>query len=143
MIWVNAARLDRARNVSMKIKQCSHRVPLFAALCGALLAGGCQTTEPAPTLVSKSDVINPPDFVAAACGDCHGMVAAFDSPDPDAPSFASIANREGVNEETLSAWLIDAHNYPETMDFELRDSEVREVVEYMLTLQREDYVPNQ
>ena len=58
-------------------------------------------------------------------------------------SFPAIANREGVTEETLSTWLRGAHNYPETMDFELRDAEVDQVVDYMLTLQRDDYVPEQ
>ena len=120
------------------------RTTLFlTAALGALALGGCQTTDPAPRLVDKADVMQPPDFVAAACGDCHGMVAAFQSPDPDAPSFPAIANREGVTEETLTTWLVNAHNYPETMDFELRDGEVEQVVDYMLTLQRDDYVPEQ
>lgn len=113
------------------------------AVMASLFASGCQTTEPSPRLVNKADVIQPPDFVAAVCGDCHGMVASFDSPNPDAPSFPAIANREGVTEETLSAWLNGAHNYPETMDFELKEGEVEQVVDYMLTLRRDDYVPEQ
>lgn len=127
----------------MDTRYFSRPAALFAAIAGAVLASGCQTTDPAPRLVDKADVMQPPDFVAAACGDCHGMVAAFQSPDPDAPSFPAIANREGVTEATLSTWLVDAHNYPETMDFELGEAEVQQVVDYMLTLQREDYVPEQ
>ncbi|MEM6857178.1 MAG: hypothetical protein AAF559_04830 [Pseudomonadota bacterium] len=41
----------------------------------------------------------------------------------------------------LTAWLIEAHNYPELMDFELSEAEAREVAEYMLSLQSEDYEP--
>ena len=86
---------------------------------------------------------NPPAFVEAACGDCHSVEPAFLSPNPNAPSFASIANREGLTDDTLSSWLADAHNYPELMDFDLNADQIDVVADYMITLRRADYVPEQ
>lgn len=77
----------------------------------------------------------------AVCGDCHGVEPPFLSPNPQAPGFDAIANSVGLTGESLTAWLIDAHNYPELMEFALSKEEARAVAEYMVTLQREDYVP--
>ncbi len=71
------------------------------------------------------------------------MEPAFLSPNPNAPSFASIANREGLTDDTLSSWLINAHNYPEVMDFDLRAKQAELVADYIISLKREDYVPEQ
>ncbi|WP_108789658.1 hypothetical protein [Erythrobacter sp. Alg231-14] len=86
---------------------------------------------------------DPPAFVEAACADCHSVEPAFLSPNPNAPSFASIANREGLTDDTLSSWLINAHNYPEVMDFDLRAKQAELVADYIISLKREDYVPEQ
>ncbi|WP_156423805.1 hypothetical protein [Erythrobacter sp. YT30] len=81
----------------------------------------------------------PPNLVQGVCGDCHGVEPPFLSPNPSAPSFADIANRQGMSEESLTSWLIEAHNYPELMDFELSESEAGEVARYLISLQSEDY----
>jgi len=104
----------------------------LALLVPALAA--CQTTETA----LQPD---PPAFVEAACGGCHAVEPPFLSPNPEAPSFEAIANREGLSQETLADWLADAHNYPETMDFDLERAQVEQIADYMITLRREDYVP--
>ena len=80
-------------------------------------------------------------FAQAACADCHAVEATDLSPNPNAPSFAAIANREGLTAQTLSAFLRDAHNYPEAMDFDLDPSQVDALTQYMLTLRDEDYEP--
>jgi mono/diheme cytochrome c family protein len=80
-------------------------------------------------------------FAQGACGDCHAVESPGLSPNPEAPAFADIANREGLNAETLSRWLRDAHNYPEAMDFDLDAPQVEELTAYILTLRDENYEP--
>ncbi len=97
----------------------------------------CQTAAPQTTAAK------PPAFVEAACGGCHAVEPPFLSPNPEAPSFAAIANRTGLSEETLASWLTDAHNYPEQMDFDLTGEQAQQIADYMITLRRKDYVPDQ
>ncbi|XUU61447.1 c-type cytochrome [Erythrobacter sp. HA6-11] len=80
-------------------------------------------------------------FVQAACGGCHAVDPPGLSPNPQAPTFESIANRPGLTEDTLEAWLTDAHNYPEVMDFDLEPRHVEWVAEHMISLRRKDYTP--
>ncbi len=126
--------------------------PQFARLSAlsALAVFACTTTGPAGTASSGSAQSafataepNPPAFVEAACGDCHSVEPAFLSPNPNAPSFESIANREGLTDDTLSSWLADAHNYPELMDFDLNADQIDVVADYMITLRRAEYGPEQ
>lgn len=111
----------------------------FALLAPLALLGlaACQTTVPA------AQSANPPAFVEAACGGCHAVEPPFLSPNPEAPSFAAIANREGLTEGSLASWLFDAHNYPEQMDFDLAREQADQIADYMITLRRKDYVPDQ
>lgn len=109
----------------------------FSALAlGASLAA-CQTSGSADALAEP----DPPAFVEAACGGCHAVEPPFLSPNPRAPSFESVANRIGVTKATIRVWLIDAHNYPEAMDFDLTREHADEIADYMITLRRRDYVP--
>jgi len=103
-----------------------------------LTLAACQPAAP-ETASSRSGRV--PTLVQGVCGDCHAVQRPFISPNPDAPGFDAIANSAGLTGESLTAWLIDAHNYPELMDFELSEAEAREVADYMVTLQREDYEP--
>ena len=119
--------------------------PTVAAFVAALALAGCQTTSatPASPVASTTQTRSPPAFVEAACGGCHSVEPPFLSPNPHAPSFESIANREGLTERTLARWLTDAHNYPEAMDFDLEPKHVKQIADYMITLRREDYEPEQ
>jgi cytochrome c553 len=78
----------------------------------------------------------------AACGGCHAIEANGTSPNPDAPPFHRIVNQEGLEAETLTSWLLEAHNYPEEMEFTLSPGEVDELVAYMLTLRDTNYRPS-
>ncbi len=109
-------------------------------LASSLWLSACQTAS-APDPVSQAPP--PPAFVEAACGGCHAVEPPFLSPNPAAPAFAAIANREGVSHKSLKPWLMDAHNYPEEMDFDLEPTQVDQVARYLITLRREDYVPAQ
>ena len=80
-------------------------------------------------------------FVQAACGDCHAVENSALSPNPLAPEWPRIANQRGLTAQTLRRWLLDAHNYPEEMDFDIDGPDVDRIAAYMLTLQREGYEP--
>lgn len=106
----------------------------------ASLLAACQTYGAPPAeSASAPDTPEPPTFVEAACGGCHAVEPPFLSPNPEAPSFEAIANREGLSEETLGRWLADAHNYPEVMDFDLEPEQAQDIADYMITLRRADY----
>ncbi|MGB3796578.1 MAG: c-type cytochrome [Alteraurantiacibacter sp.] len=113
-------------------------IPLLLLLT-TLVISACQTAQP-QTVAMKAD---PQDhaLAQAACGSCHSVEAYGLSPNANAPEWPAIANRRGLTRETLTVWLIDAHNYPADMDFYLEDDEVGQLVDYMLTLRREDYHP--
>lgn len=78
------------------------------------------------------------DFAQATCADCHSIEAVGLSPNPQAPTFAEIANRPGITRDTLVTYLTDAHNYPEAMDFELTPARSAALADYLLTLRDPD-----
>lgn len=67
----------------------------------------------------------------ANCSSCHAVGVTGTS---TAPTFSMLVNEKHASAETLSAWLQGAHNYPQEMDFYLRDPEVQALVAYMLSL---------
>lgn len=110
----------------------------------AIAEGAAMASSRAATRGDKpKGAPKPPAFVEAACGGCHAVEPPFLSPNPESPSFAAIANREGLTEATLASWLFDAHNYPEQMDFTLTREQAEQIAEYMITLRRADYRPEQ
>jgi mono/diheme cytochrome c family protein len=124
----------------------THR-PLFLAALAALAA--CTTpqgTDTPPPMVGKATSPSPdtraPAFIEAACGGCHAVEPPFLSPNPASPSFAAIANRQGLSEKSLADWLADAHNYPEEMDFTLSRPQIDQIAGYMVSLRDAGYVPD-
>lgn len=115
--------------------------PILALSACALVPG----TDHPPPMVGKATSPSPdtraPAFVEAACGGCHAVEPPFLSSNPAAPSFASIANRPGLSETSLAAWLAEAHNYPEDMDFTLTKPQIDQIASYMATLRKAGYVP--
>lgn len=108
--------------------------PLHLA-CPLLLVTGC---APLPTKQASDRSLA---LAQGACGGCHAVERYGVSPNPIAPPFAAIVNQQGLTRETLGTWLRDAHNYPEEMDFYLRDNEVEMLVDHMLTLRDPAYRP--
>ncbi|MFN9632882.1 MAG: hypothetical protein ACK554_05260 [Erythrobacteraceae bacterium] len=129
----------------------THRLTLFAAplIALALALAACQTAAPADgpprggKSTSPSYDTRAPAFVEAACGGCHAVEPPFLSPNPRSPSFAAIANRNGLSEKSLADWLEDAHNYPEMMDFTLTRPQIDQIAAYMVTLRKAGYVPDE
>lgn len=105
--------------------------------CEAARQPAVASAAPDPALAEH----HPLQFAQAACGGCHAVQAPWLSPNPAAPGFADVANREGVTEETLHTYLIDAHNYPLEMDFDLDSSQARALAQYILALRDPNYRP--
>lgn len=81
-------------------------------------------------------------YAQTNCSSCHAITrGATSSPNPAAPPFASVVNRDGLSRETLNSWLRDAHNYPSAMALELDANRIDELVTYMLTLADPNYRP--
>ena len=106
------------------------------ALLFALAA--CQPATPS-AVASAAQPGAVPSFAQAVCGDCHALEPLQLSPNPEAPTFVSIANRPGLTSETLAVWLRDSHNYPEAMEFDLDEQHVSELTAYLLTLRDANY----
>lgn len=116
----------------------------FLTLAAAISLAGCQRAAEAPVASVPDTALaehHPLQFAQAACGGCHAVEAPWLSPNPASPSFAEIANREGVTEETLRTYLVDAHNYPLEMDFDLDSSQARALAHYILSLRDPNYRP--
>lgn len=108
----------------------------------------CQSTPQGPSPLVAGEPLQPNSaetasgkgaFTQAACGGCHAVERGALSPIPAAPAFADIANREGLTAATLAAWLRDAHNYPEDMEFDLQGSQVDVLVEHIMSLREAAY----
>jgi mono/diheme cytochrome c family protein len=126
----------------------THRFNLIAAAALALVA--CATapgTDKPPPMLGQPTAPSPdtraPAFVEAACGGCHAVEPPFLSPNPASPSFASIANRRGLSEQSLANWLAEAHNYPEEMDFTLTPAQIKQIARYVVSLRKAGYVPEE
>lgn len=109
-------------------------------LCCALSLVACQQPPlarvAAPTTFSLGH-----NYAQASCAACHAIGAGSISPNPKAPPFKTVVNKEGLTASTLSSWLRDAHNYPSEMDFQLDPDKLDALVEYMLTLRDPTYRP--
>ncbi|WP_394268968.1 hypothetical protein [Qipengyuania sp.] len=120
------------------------RAAFVLFVMGAAL-GGCERIADAPVASAAPDAQlaehHPLQFAQAACGGCHAVEAPWLSPNPASPSFADIANREGVTEATLHTYLVDAHNYPLEMDFDLDQGQARALAHYILSLRDPNYRP--
>ncbi|APE27028.1 hypothetical protein [Aurantiacibacter gangjinensis] len=118
------------------------RHPLLAC-CLPLIVAACAATpvQPIQTVAAPAASSEAHALAQAACAGCHSVKPYGLSPNPDAPEFYVIANTPGLTRETLRAWLIEAHNYPEQMDFYLEEDEAETLTDYMLTLRRADYQP--
>jgi mono/diheme cytochrome c family protein len=73
------------------------------------------------------------EYARSVCGECHAVEGSDEfSPNPDAPSFVSVANTPGMSERALIVWLQSSHpTMPNIMvPVEDRDN----VVAYIMSL---------
>lgn len=113
---------------------------LLPVLALASAVAACQPSTPVGT-TAPAAAPRGLAFAQGACGGCHAVERYGLSPNPNAPPFPAIVNREGLTPETLTVWLRDAHNYPEEMEFSLEGDEVDEMVAYLFTLRDPKYRP--
>ncbi|KAB2917101.1 MAG: cytochrome c [Hyphomicrobiaceae bacterium] len=74
-------------------------------------------------------------YARKVCAECHAVVPSqLASPNPDAPSFASVANTPGMTATALHVWLHTSH--PTMPNLILEPDTVDDVVAYILSLRR-------
>lgn len=123
------------------MKKACFSIAIIWALGACSYSSSQQALEaaPPPSAQSKAEY-DRLTFAQAACGGCHAVEIPDLSPNPASPTFAEIANRDGLTKATLVRWLTDAHNYPEVMDFDLDPAQVEDIADYILTLRGNEYV---
>ena len=80
-------------------------------------------------------------FAEQRCAACHALRANGSSPNPEAPPWEDIANRAGTTRATMRTFLRDSHNYPAAMNFRVDARRIRDLADYIVTLQRPGYKP--
>ncbi len=70
------------------------------------------------------------------CSECHAVKARERrSPDPDAPSFESVASTPGMNRQALYVWLKTPH--PTMPNFIIPRNETDDIISYVQSLRTE------
>jgi mono/diheme cytochrome c family protein len=123
----------------------------LAIALAAFVLTACQSasqveTSPVPAVAAAPAALSGPakagfELSEALCSGCHAIKAGTISPNPMSPTFAMIANSAGLTRETLSEYLRDSHNYPETMNFEVVEEDSYVLAAYIITLRSDDYTP--
>jgi mono/diheme cytochrome c family protein len=100
---------------------------VFLAVAAVLfLASGATAQEP-------GDVKKGAELARSVCAHCHAVGSGERrSPDPMAPSFASLATTPGMTGTALRVWLRTSH--PTMPDYILGDQDRDDVVAYILSL---------
>lgn len=100
---------------------------LLGLACGPLAARPVRQAQQSQTLMGLR-------FAQAHCASCHAVARNQYSPNPAAPPWEDVVNKEGLTRETLTYWLRHSHNFPEIMNFEIEDGQIDALASYMLTL---------
>ena len=74
-------------------------------------------------------------YARKVCAECHAVVPSqLASPNPDAPSFTSVANTPGMTATALYVWLHTSH--PTMPNFIIEPDTADDLVAYILSLRR-------
>lgn len=116
------------------------RPPLAARLalpCLLLALSACATSPDGATNAPPYEPSASMGMLIArdSCAECHQTGRTGESPNEDATPFREIASRPGMTQEALAAWLIDGHNYPAEMGFELEPHQVESLAAHMIRQQ--------
>jgi mono/diheme cytochrome c family protein len=72
-------------------------------------------------------------YAESVCAECHDVEAAGGfSPNPDAPSFQSVADTPGMSPRALTVWMQTSH--PTMPDFILKPEDLDNVIAYIMSL---------
>ena len=73
-------------------------------------------------------------FALAHCSECHNVKGTGNkSPNPSAPSFASVAKTTGMTGRALAVWLQTSH--PTMPDFIISAEDRNNIIAYIMSLQ--------
>jgi mono/diheme cytochrome c family protein len=73
-------------------------------------------------------------FARANCAECHAVSSTEDkSPNPNAPTFASVAKTSGMTGRALAVWLQTSH--PTMPNLVLAQEDRDNVIAYIMSLQ--------
>lgn len=95
----------------------------------AVVAGGLVAAMPA--LAFDGDPEAGEKVARLWCANCHTVAADQAVGSPDAPSFASLANRPDITADGLSVFLVNPH--PPMPDMNLTRDEIADVIAYIMS----------
>jgi mono/diheme cytochrome c family protein len=74
-------------------------------------------------------------YAAQVCADCHDVEPSGEiSPNPDAPSFQSVADTPGMSGRALAVWMQTSH--PTMPDLIIKPDDMDNVIAYIMSLRR-------
>lgn len=104
-------------------------VPPVAETAGS--ASGTEARSP----VASALAARGRSFAEAQCSGCHAL-SAGESPNPQAPSFAAVANEMNFTPASLREFFVDGHDLPGMMTIRLDDEDADAMTAYILSLQK-------
>jgi mono/diheme cytochrome c family protein len=73
------------------------------------------------------------EYAERVCVECHDVEAGGEiSPNPDAPSFQSVADTQGMSPRALTVWMQTSH--PTMPDLILKPDDMDNVIAYIMSL---------
>ncbi len=103
----------------------SHKILRTLVLAGGLVAA-------VPAFASDHGDPKAGENIARLwCANCHTVAADQQLASPDAPSFASLANRPDITASGLSVFLVNPH--PPMPDMNLTRNEIADVIAYIMS----------
>jgi mono/diheme cytochrome c family protein len=73
------------------------------------------------------------EYAERVCVECHDVEAGGEiSPNPDAPSFQSVADTEGMSPRALAVWLQTSH--PTMPNLIIKPDDMDNVIAYIMSL---------
>jgi len=74
-------------------------------------------------------------YASSSCSDCHAVAAGQRvSPNPNAPTFESVANTPGMTEMALNVWLHTSH--PSMPNLIIKPDRIDDLAAYIRTLKK-------
>lgn len=110
------------------------------ATCACTVTGGPATPTLSAEASNQGLVERGQGFAQRHCAACHAIETGG-SPNPQAPPFDAIINKQGLSAETLKPWLRNSHDFPAIMNFAIDPERIDELAAYMLTLKDPTYRP--
>lgn len=106
-----------------------------------ILLFGCVEVAPVPTTVMPAAIsAAQPNYALGRaiadeqCSGCHAVRTGVEPPNPQAPSFVTVANEMGFTKNTLREFFRDGHETPAAMSIELDEEDAEAMAVYIMSL---------